>query len=75
MFERLGSSRTLKSDAPSDCRRRTRDLAEMVADHEFRADLFYRLNVFPIQLPPPKRTPRRYSVAGCGTSPGSFRGA
>jgi formate hydrogenlyase transcriptional activator len=50
-FERLGSSRTLKSDArliaATNC-----DLAEMVADHEFRADLFYRLNVFPIQLPP-----------------------
>ena len=29
-----------------------RDLAEMVSSQKFRADLFYRLNVFPIQLPP-----------------------
>jgi formate hydrogenlyase transcriptional activator len=50
-FERLGSSRTLKSDARL-IAATNRDLAEMVADHEFRADLFYRLNVFPIQLPP-----------------------
>jgi len=50
-FERLGSSRTLKSDARL-IAATNRDLAEMVGDHEFRADLFYRLNVFPIQLPP-----------------------
>jgi formate hydrogenlyase transcriptional activator len=50
-FERLGSSRTLKSDARL-IAATNRDLAEMVADHEFRADLFYRLNVFPIVLPP-----------------------
>jgi len=50
-FERLGSSRTLKSDARL-IAATNRDLAEMVADHEFRADLFYRLNVFPIMLPP-----------------------
>jgi formate hydrogenlyase transcriptional activator len=29
-----------------------RDLARLVADREFRSDLFYRLNVFPIQIPP-----------------------
>jgi formate hydrogenlyase transcriptional activator len=50
-FERLGSSRTLKSDARL-IAATNRDLAEMVADHKFRADLFYRLNVFPILLPP-----------------------
>jgi formate hydrogenlyase transcriptional activator len=50
-FERLGSSHTLKSDARL-IAATNRDLAEMVADHEFRADLFYRLNVFPILLPP-----------------------
>ena len=50
-FERLGSSRTLKSDARL-IAATNRDLAEMVASHQFRADLFYRLNVFPIQLPP-----------------------
>jgi formate hydrogenlyase transcriptional activator len=50
-FERLGSSRTLKSEARL-IAATNRDLAEMVADHEFRADLFYRLNVFPILLPP-----------------------
>ncbi len=50
-FERLGSSRTLKSNARL-IAATNRDLAEMVADHEFRADLFYRLNVFPILLPP-----------------------
>ena len=49
-FERLGSSRTLKSDARL-IAATNRDLAEMVGDQKFRADLFYRLNVFPIQLP------------------------
>jgi len=55
-FERLGSSRTLKSDARL-IAATNRDLAEMVADHEFRADLFYRLNVFPILLPPLRDRP------------------
>jgi formate hydrogenlyase transcriptional activator len=55
-FERLGSSRTLKSDARL-IAATNRDLAETVADHEFRADLFYRLNVFPIHVPPLRDRP------------------
>ena len=50
-FERLGSSRTLKSDARL-IAATNRDLAGMVGNHQFRADLFYRLNVFPIEVPP-----------------------
>jgi len=50
-FERLGSTRTLKVDVRL-IAATNRDLAKMVADREFRSDLFYRLNVFPIQLPP-----------------------
>jgi formate hydrogenlyase transcriptional activator len=50
-FERLGGTRTLKVDvrvlAATNC-----DLAEMTATRRFRSDLFYRLNVFPITLPP-----------------------
>jgi formate hydrogenlyase transcriptional activator len=55
-FERLGSSRTLKSDARL-IAATNRDLAEMVADHDFRADLFYRLNVFPIHVPSLRERP------------------
>ncbi|MBV8206283.1 MAG: sigma 54-interacting transcriptional regulator [Acidobacteria bacterium] len=50
-FERLGSTRTI----PVNVRlvaATNRDLAKMVADREFRSDLFYRLQVFPITLPP-----------------------
>ncbi len=50
-FERLGSSRTLRSDARL-IAATNRDLAEMVDDQTFRADLYYRLNVFPVHLPP-----------------------
>jgi formate hydrogenlyase transcriptional activator len=50
-FERLGSSRTVKTDArliaATNC-----DLAQMVAEKTFRSDLYYRLNVFPIMIPP-----------------------
>jgi formate hydrogenlyase transcriptional activator len=50
-FERLGSSRTLRTDARL-VAATNRDLAAMVEERQFRADLYYRLNVFPITVPP-----------------------
>jgi len=50
-FERLGSSRTLRSNARL-VAASNRDLAEMVDEQKFRADLFYRINVFPLRVPP-----------------------
>jgi len=50
-FERLGSTQTKKVDvrivAATQC-----DLEEMVVEKQFRLDLYYRLNVFPIKIPP-----------------------
>jgi formate hydrogenlyase transcriptional activator len=50
-FERLGSTRTLRVDVRLIAATH-RNLAHMVRDGRFRADLFYRLNVFPISMPP-----------------------
>jgi len=50
-FERLGSSRTIKTDARL-IAATNRNLAELVEERQFRADLYYRLNVFPITVPP-----------------------
>ena len=50
-FERLGSARTLRTDARL-IAATNRDLAAHVEDQKFRQDLFYRLNVFPIHVPP-----------------------
>lgn len=50
-FERLGSSRTIRVDVRL-VAATNRDLAQMVEDREFRSDLYYRLKVFPIMVPP-----------------------
>jgi formate hydrogenlyase transcriptional activator len=50
-FERLGSTHTRKVNVRL-VAATNRNLEEMVADREFRTDLYYRLNVFPICIPP-----------------------
>jgi transcriptional regulator with GAF, ATPase, and Fis domain len=50
-FERLGSTRTQQVDVRL-VAATNRDLTEMASRGEFRTDLYYRLNVFPIMLPP-----------------------
>ncbi len=50
-FERLGSTRTLHTDARL-IAATNRDLAALAGEQKFRQDLFYRLNVFPIRVPP-----------------------
>jgi DNA-binding NtrC family response regulator len=50
-FERLGSTRTVYTDARLIAATNT-DLEQMVAEKHFRSDLYYRLNVFPIVIPP-----------------------
>ncbi|HEY3974474.1 MAG TPA: sigma 54-interacting transcriptional regulator [Candidatus Sulfotelmatobacter sp.] len=50
-FERLGSNRTIKVNLRL-IAATNRDLARGIALHEFRSDLFYRLSVFPIRVPP-----------------------
>ncbi len=50
-FERLGSSRTLRTDARL-IAATNRDLEAMVSEQKFRSDLFFRLNVFPLHVPP-----------------------
>jgi formate hydrogenlyase transcriptional activator len=50
-FERLGSAHTRKVNIRL-VAATNRDLEEMIASKEFRSDLYYRLNVFPIRIPP-----------------------
>ena len=50
-FERLGSGKTIRVDVRV-LAATNADLAQMVAEKKFRSDLYYRLNVFPITLPP-----------------------
>jgi transcriptional regulator with GAF, ATPase, and Fis domain len=50
-FERLGSAKTIKVDVRV-IAATNRNLAEAVQDGRFRADLYYRLNVYPIEIPP-----------------------
>lgn len=55
-FERLGSTRTIRVDVRI-VAATNQDLTQMVRDRRFRADLFYRLNVFPIALPALRERP------------------
>src|ERR1700691_5274686 len=55
-FERLGSPRTKKVDVRL-VAATNRDLEKMIEDREFRSDLYYRLNVFPIRIPPLRERP------------------
>src|SRR5208282_3081912 len=55
-FERLGSTRTKKVDVRVVAATH-RDLEEMILKKQFRSDLYYRLNVFPISIPPLRERP------------------
>ncbi len=60
-FERLGSTRTI----PVDVRlvaATNRDLEQMLKDRQFRSDLYYRLRVFPIIVPPLRERPQDISI-------------
>jgi formate hydrogenlyase transcriptional activator len=55
-FERLGGATAIHTDVRVICATH-RNLSEMIEEGQFRADLFYRLNVFPIELPPLRDRP------------------
>jgi formate hydrogenlyase transcriptional activator len=55
-FERLGSTRTLRTDARL-IAATNRDLESMVNERNFRSDLYYRLNVFPVRVPALRERP------------------
>jgi formate hydrogenlyase transcriptional activator len=62
-FERLGSSHTLSVDVRV-VAATNQDLARMVADKQFRSDLYYRLHVFPITVPPLRECPEDIPPVG-----------
>ena len=55
-FERLGGTRTIRVNVRL-VAATNRDLAEMISQSRFRSDLYYRINVFPITLPPLRERP------------------
>jgi formate hydrogenlyase transcriptional activator len=60
-FERLGSHRTKQVDVRL-VAATNRDLETMMENREFRSDLYYRLNVFPIRIPPLRERPEDISL-------------
>ena len=69
-FERIGSTKPVQVDVRV-LAATNRDLAADVDDGDFRQDLYYRLNVFPVNVPPLRGTNRRYPAA-CRISIGAL---
>ena len=67
-FEPLGSARTQKVNVRV-VAATNRDLKKCSAEGKFREDLFFRLNVFPIHVPPLRERGRRRGIAGSRRSP------
>ena len=68
-FERVGDNRSLHADVRV-ITATNRNLLEMISQGHFREDLFFRINVVPIHLPPLRETTRGYPRADRGLYPG-----
>src|SRR6185369_2951012 len=60
-FERVGGSRPIRADVRV-IAATNRDLEAAIAERAFRSDLFYRLNVFPVEMPPLRERPTDISL-------------